>query len=251
MQAMVNDPETEEGLKDFFSRYPHEMQLLAFFTRVSEATVRRWKSGENYPIGLSLLAVRNFLSLKGYKIPAHDRLDPEIRDFGGLIVHRIITIEDAITGLGYSNTKGIFRLVFGKHKPMEEYLRKLREYLATHRSTLIKKRLEAEVGIKVGRDQVTTTSDSLERQLPPLQPAPSHQTNSSQNEHALVVQGLAQLMRAVKPLATMVNSQAFTDKEREEFRRLVGGAKEMFDTANLLNWLCSDDARKRHFLSQK
>ena len=144
-------------------------------------------------------------------------------------------------------------VVFGRTKPMEESLGKLREYLATHRDTLIKKRLEAEVGIKHGRDQVIDgATHAPEKPLPALpQPSPSHSTSSSQDEHALVLQSLAHLMRAVKPLATMVNSQAFTDKEREEFRRLVGSAKEMFDTANLMNWLCSDDARKRHFLGLK
>lgn len=243
MQAITNDSGTEESLKDFLRDYPKEARLLGHFAGVSDATVQRWKSGVNYPIGLSLLAVRNFLALKGYKIPVFDELDPKIRDFGSLVVFRIITVKEAVKDLGYSSNMGLFRLVFGKNAPMGDRPAKIQGYLDVYGDDLVVKRASANVGVRM-----TSSSPQVS---PPASTTPVHKpvclAGKGLSDHEAVITALAHLILAAKPLADLLNSEQFSDAERAEFRRLVGD-KGMFNFSNVVNWLCTADTRNKHFL---
>ena len=231
-------------LKHFLCQYPDDLPLLAGFTGLNEKTIARWRDGDSVPIGESLLAVEYFLVRKGYEVSEFTLLDPRIRDFGALVVYGILTIKDAQEALDYGDAGGVFRILLGKTEPSPARLDKIAEYVTTYRKELDAEYAATDVGQSVTLDSNQAVTAPKASVLPPV-----HQRNMGGHDKGAVITALAHLIRAATPLAKMVNSEEFSDGEREQLRK-EAGERGVFDLSNLLNWLCSVDARK-HWLKRK
>jgi hypothetical protein len=87
------------------------MALLPEFTRVVDATVLKWLSGENLPTGETMIRLRTFLEVAGYELEEALQLNELVRDLSSCIGFGVVDVDETRQRLGYRNNNAVFDLV--------------------------------------------------------------------------------------------------------------------------------------------
>lgn len=196
--------------------------LSSFTGAPFHPTVRRWINGTVTPHGDYLLAIMYFLEDRDYTVLELKGLNKSVKEVGWLIAHKVISIEEAQQAIGYPETSGLRRVLFGRGGTSKARLKKLGNLARQHR--------QAE-----GLHLVKAVNS------PPK--AASGKANGQYLSHDRLLQILADVVKAGLPLAELIVSDAFTAEERKRFRCMVGG-DGTFRFSNALNRLCGEKARE-------
>lgn len=118
---------------------------MAEFCGVKESTVTRWfNSLEASPVGGEIsLKLMCFLDLNGYRVIELERMPKPQRKFAELIGYSILSAQQAAELLGYSDPKGLYRVLIGENEPSEEKMEKLWQAWKQHRDELEAKKRSA------------------------------------------------------------------------------------------------------------
>ena len=122
---------TSECMKHLFENHEWELvrPCLASFSQVDGQTVRHWYKEENAPVGPSLLKVRVFLDLLGYRVEEFYTLPDVTKDFSRLIVFGHISFQDARKTLNYVDDKGLFDIVLRAKSAQRDRIYRLERFV--------------------------------------------------------------------------------------------------------------------------
>jgi hypothetical protein len=224
------------------------VKSLVDFCEISHNTAVRWINGNrSIPLGgKNLIKLRYFLGAIGYAVSEVMELSDTARKLADIVATGIKTPEEATLALGFkinpdssSENEGVYRVAQGKSDTSKS--RKLlinKIYADGYELIEAKKRnLIDECGI------VSSTNFGIGIATPNVATTPSVNKVSSKI-HASSLSILANLIRAISPLAEEVASDEFSADERKKLRELCG-EKTIFNLNNTLSMLCGERARNQ------
>ncbi|MBI4714201.1 hypothetical protein HY771_03395, partial [Candidatus Uhrbacteria bacterium] len=99
----------------------HARQPIADFCGVKAKAVTRWlHSAESLPNGLQLIKLMCFLELLGYRVIEWERIPTARRNFTELVGFGLLSIEQSLELLGYSNTTTVYQVLLGHYGPSKD-----------------------------------------------------------------------------------------------------------------------------------
>jgi hypothetical protein len=103
---------TSECLSDLFRSYQPDSlnQFLSESIGVAKDTTRGWRKG-TLPVGKTLLFLRVYLDLFGYRVDEFSSFDDELKQFAQLLALRLISLEEAAETLEYRTGDGIYHFL--------------------------------------------------------------------------------------------------------------------------------------------
>jgi hypothetical protein len=108
-------PSTAACVRDFAKRRPGDYGLLADYCGVEANTVLSWFGGKQLPKGETLIKLRCFMELAGYKVDELHVLSPVALRFAQMIGYGMISAEDVRVLLDYGDMSGVYNtLLQGK-----------------------------------------------------------------------------------------------------------------------------------------
>lgn len=230
-----NKASVEFCLKDYLSRIPwgskgasKACRSIMSATGVrSQGTIRRWFTGTIKPVGETLILLRYFLEEQNYRVSELDNLDHRIRNLGFLIYKGLVTWEDAVKMLGFSNMQSLYRLLHGEGSTSNSKLEEIEKICRLHNVALLP-------------ESKTETS--------------AHKPNTASGIDMKLVFNLIAVSKALAQAFKPVLEQFLSGSEnlRTRFRQEVGNglfetSNLMWELAGLLNALCSETARKQYY----
>lgn len=247
---------TEECLKHFSRVHGQKLvenlcksrkAICALVFRVPDDTGYRWFTKGIIPVGMNLVKVQYFLEFLGYILSERKKMSSVQRRIANQVALMVISPTDIAEYTSVS-CNSVLRWCTGKRNPSEQAEVKLNELIELHEGGATEKlqlwqRTLQELGFGAAvttptPQQVLAKEDQVS--TPPSKP----ETNSS--ERGQVIDTLAHLILAMRPLAEQVLSEAFSPEEREHLRQKtqIVRVNGLFDLSNLLSRLCSERARR-------
>lgn len=113
---------------------------MAEFTDVVVPTALGWVRGDNLPTGDTLLKLRCFLHIVGYRVDEFIDLPRPTRHFADLVAMGVLSVDDATEQLGYQNTKDLYRVLLRGQGLLTDKVHRLQRIVSDHeeqRRTLI------------------------------------------------------------------------------------------------------------------
>lgn len=220
--------------------------VLAKFCRVNAAsTVRRWLSkGQTKlrPVGVTLIRLRYYLELLGYEVSELSKLSKPLYIAGGLVAFGLVEIDELVTQFEIPGGRGgrcqLLAVWHGEQGMSPERLKKVAAYVAAGKF----EQLLAEARQQTPRLEYRGEKLSAIRPAAPVQPMPAPTVaRQRQNSEDPIVGSLADLIKAMTPLARAVASNAYSAEDRNRLRELTGKGV-IFEASNLLSSLCSETA---------
>lgn len=231
-------------------------KILADFVGVQEATAQRWFSGEMLPAGEMLVRLRFYLEYLGYEVVELNKLSSSIRNSARLVAFRVVEVDDVLKHVGYATGQTgrdqLSRIYRGEANTSDDKLLKFQEieslygmYLQEAQAQTRKIELGTSTPQKPSRNESSsvtsfpvesngrkTTSTTLE--------GVAKSVDEETREQIIVA--LANGIRALYPLAVMLESDAFSEDDRAQVRELSGG-HGVFRLANSLYRICGERSR--------
>lgn len=225
-----------------FDRDPGEA-LASFVGATKHPTVDRWFSNRAKPVGEYLLKIRYFLELLGYHVNELEMLDPTVRDAGRLVAFSIIEPDDLAKEFGYRATENakdsMMRVLFGKSVPSADKIEKARQMLDACADLVEEKRREIIGNLPVPKK----AGNGQDRDQRIAAVAPAH-VPRRQDRNESVIDALANMVKAMIPIADLVLSDDFSPEQRKNLRERAD-VDGVFRLSNLLNRLCGERARNQ------
>lgn len=238
---------TEECLKHFSETRQEQLNKdrcgvrnrICALISIGESAGYRWFSKQILPSGVNLLKLQYFLELVGYSVIERDALPKLQRELANQLALLVMSTKDAAEYMGVTDDT-ILRWCTGRVAQLDQRESFLADLLGLRaKEHEERKQLWLETihelhlaSVQASMPMIQTTS------------VPKHETNGS--VHGQMIETLAHLILAAKPLAEQILSDAYTPEEREQLRQKtqVVRSNGVFDLSNLLNRLCSERARK-------
>ncbi len=198
-------------------------RMERFFIEVrkfSSGTVERWVSGKQFPIGENLITVAAYLTMRGFTVEEFEKIPERYRTVAKAIALGLLPSKALAARLGFDDVSDIWRAFRGRAmgKNREATVQGLTEQYASDVDRLWQ---------AYSADQSSIVS--LGKPAGNLQGA--------------VVQSLALMMNSMLHLVRHVNSDEFTEEQRQQLRDAAGSGT-VFDLSNELNDLCSERSRE-------
>ncbi|MBI4127614.1 MAG: hypothetical protein HY459_00935 [Parcubacteria group bacterium] len=234
---------TEECLAHYVGQFPmgevssQALQPIAEFFGAPRyrRLIQGWLTGRAKPQGENLIKIRFFLQSRGYRVVELEWLTPTVRQLGVLVAHNVENINSLVREIGYGSRDSLVEVLRGKQGFSLRRLRMIDEILARHQS-----HFPSGLPETVQRKEV-----SLVSQEPlPSRPRRLRKVTNGLPGHRGFLTILAHLIQASVPLLEQILSEEFSAEERRELRKLTGG-DTIFRFSNLLEKLCSEQARKQ------
>lgn len=234
---------TEECLKHFVGA--HEINTMeekeykrrnaiSHLLGINQATGYEWFSNFRMPKGENLLRLRYFLELNGYQLLERQGMPELIREFSEQIALGAMSLAEAAEYIG-TTSDVILDVVMRRQGVSSQRETQVKELVELHQNKATERLREWQATMKsLGFAQPTTKT--VAASLPQL----------SQLNDGQVIETLAHLVLATRPLAERVLSDDFSADDRRRLRELTanGRSNAVFDLSNLLNRLCGERARK-------
>lgn len=195
---------------------------MAKFCQVTEDTVYRWNGGKQLPVGeqaVRLLCWYRLCGLKPEALEGHS-LAAKLAE---LIAFDIVSVDQAVEGLKYSSTHGIFRFILHGSGMMPDREYRLRKLIETHDidRRAAKERWQAEfAAIQSGKPSLRATlvepaaeAGRLEERIA------SRPALTESNE---LVEPLAHQLVATASLIQLSDEAGSTDADMAKLRLMVG-----------------------------
>ncbi len=218
---------------------PRDAQTRTLFVKAvgvaSFNTVRSWYIGENKPIGEALLRLRYLLEFFGYEVVDLEIISEPVRNLGRLIAFGALEIDEAAKELGF-NRHAVLRIIMGRGQTVLKRQGKIDELVKAFESELPK--LQEQYTALRPATLLSQANNGLEKPLAAVEPELA-------KKPADVLAVLANLIKALEPLATEVASDRFTPAQRKRLRELTGDYT-LFYASSALNQLCGETAREVH-----
>lgn len=232
-----------ECLKHYLNRLPPPTTRagaaarnpIISFCQCARKTIRHWMRGQP-PIGTMLVRVRYFLDAHGYRVEELERLTPLIRDLGALVAYGILNLKQATEAMGYKQEWDLLNALHGKQIPNNLKQRAV-PLIIEHRAVLEKRMAEYRMQ---GFIPAAPPADT-----PGLRPSSKDARSTTAaigSDRRLVITSLAAMLKAVLPLAELLDSEEFSEDERHQLRTITG-RDGVFRLANTLHRLCGEEAR--------
>lgn len=199
------------------------------FCGVDIRTVERWMFNGKLPVGEPLVRLRFFLEIMGYKVAELKRMPEELYKLGEMIAYDAISIEAAMTAMGFVNMQSIYRLALGKSGTTKDRITTIHEMREACKNAIAAKRAEWNNKLGTNGQQEAPVAEK------------SHQLAFGRGSE-LEVTGY--LILAMLPLAEKIVSDDFSADDRRNLREMTGG-DAVFRLSNVLEALCGEKARER------
>lgn len=207
-------------------------ELLVLATGRTESTVCNWLLGGRTPGGATDLALRSVLATLGYSVNEYAELSQPSRDLADMLAFGVITPDEAITALGYTDEHAIYRLTLQGGSPMGDKIQALRRLIREHAEALEMKR----DWWRQRADGVTRLNGASEA---PASPAPSESMGDTvvsdtqlppEFEAALagfqLIASVGSLVRQVRKDLAHHDADVYWDSLRENLTRLDLGESD-------------------------
>lgn len=218
---------TQECLAELRKKLgPRADGLVEQFCRVNRRTAQDWLRGQRLPEGERLVRLWTLLSTCGFEVIEVEDLDPTVASLVFLIGFNIVEAGTVKKTLGYEGGQNqhLWRTLRGSSRMLSVKLKAAERLVAEHQEVL----------------------EDTQARFPKLTTRPRQPTaprNTHSNGRLDLVEPLADLLKAALPLAREVESDRFSDKDRDRLRRVVG-FEEFFALTNLLHRLGGPQARR-------
>tara|TARA_Y100000310_G_scaffold340342_1_gene435767 strand:+ start:9664 stop:10512 length:849 start_codon:yes stop_codon:yes gene_type:complete len=204
--------------------------------------------------GENLIRLRIFLFFKGYSVEELNNMPTETFEIAVLFALNVESLEDIAISIGITRD-GVLRRLRGATYSFAKYENE--RMIQIIRGVKLQNPVKIEEGIKKisdrDFDRITRTPPSRKEiySLPGTISTPS--LSDANNKYLkfppeTLVAMLAGMIEAIIPMTQALISDKFTEEQRNLLReKTKGGIKPgygVFDASNLLNGLCSEDARK-------
>ena len=196
---------------------PELTQQLSSELSVNAGSVRLWMRNATFPKGIFAIRLAFSLMRRGYAVTELARLRPELLHWGWLLANGKTTIADSTKAVGYATTSDAYQPLFGRHDIAPRMLKNLQAFLKTMPA------------MPAGREELVVAS--------------AEEARGGDASKESVISALVALTRSMRALSVIAISDQFTEADRAEIRRRVGG-NEIFNLKNDLVALCSETARK-------
>lgn len=125
---------TSDCAQDYGGRYnvASGLGLMAEFTDVVVPTTLGWVRGENLPTGDTLLKLRCFLHIVGYRVEEFVELPKPTRHFAELVSLGVMSVKEAADQLGYRNTQDLYRVLLRGQGLLPDKVHKLQRIVSDH-----------------------------------------------------------------------------------------------------------------------
>jgi hypothetical protein len=223
---------------------------VADFVGAGESAVYRWFSGKNPPVGEGLIKIRFYLEHQGYEVKELAGLRPEVRDAARLYAFGILTLSELVVLFGHPPGRGGLDTLLSVFRGMEgissERAQLYREFISAYAEQLPAKQQELQkIELNSNKDVPAVSLVRLgasERS----KPKPAQLTlRTSIDSHEAIMVAFSGQVKALIPLAELIESDTFTPEQRARTRELAGG-DGVFKVANMLFRLCGERARNMH-----
>jgi len=234
---------TLECWKDYASRLPQgtkncevQREGLRTFIGVQAATIRCYITAPKSLRGLPLVKMRYFLKAQGYEVLELEALRSEVEKFGELVAYGLMTIQEAVEVLNYTDQHGVFRVLHGELSQLPNArIISIRGCLERHKNNLQK--AKSEWSAIWGVQYVAPIAPLLTQ--PKVEPV---HTNSNMRDDIVIFSGL---VRALLPVVMRLSSDSCSAENRK-IARSEAGSQNVFDLSTGLNRLCSETARNQY-----
>lgn len=209
---------------------------VARFVKVDpNKTVKRWADRKQAAVGESLIRLRYFLELKGYRIPELESLEQPIYNIGKIFAFDVANLDDIIQMFefeaGHSGRSQTLDILHGKRGTSRERLQKARKFGEAFGGLLQE---------KIGQMKDSGSARAFQRPSEP-DAAPRSLIRPADESHVAIMDAFTASMRAILPLAEYVLSNSFTAEERDRIRSSAG--KNASRLSLLLTQLSNEAAR--------
>ena len=249
-----------ECLAAFDQRFPikkgnTERELLAQFTKSdSKRTLQRWFDGSNLPVGGKKWSAVVFFQLLGYKVAEFEKNRPVYQRAIEMFTLDLATSEEVATAFqltGVDPKNRMYRVFDGNYDIRPERLRSIIKFTNSQMEDIgIAKDLFLEVygELMVSKPSLTTALPAPEK-LTGVKIV-TNVPSKKQVVPDVMIDTLANLIRAMLPLAALVASDTFTASDRALLRERAHG-DGVFRLSNILDQLCGERARTQEIGTAK
>lgn len=91
----------------------HDLIGIADFTKVTSATVLSWIEQGIHPKGETLIRLQHFMVNRGYPLESLKQVPAPAYKLGQLIAFDVLSVDELVARLGYSNATALYRVVQG------------------------------------------------------------------------------------------------------------------------------------------
>lgn len=257
-------------------------KIVAEFIGIQKTVIPRWGNGKQKPMGLTLIKLCFLMEAMGYNIEEFSTLNPTVKEINRIIAANCLSDSDVIDLTGFGRYT-IIQTLAGHREPTANLGAKLTEIAASapeapqvlsDQIKIVLEKLASRQVIraseeKLKSDEPPEVSEGVEPVLTaingnghgPYKPTPIRTlkeiqptaepatikiegwTDPSKAYKKWQIEQLAVQIKIMLPLAAYVESGKCTKADRETLRELAGDGA-VFQLSNLLNKLCSEDARR-------
>lgn len=205
---------------------------------VTKDTLSYWLRGARYPVGLTFFRLAFVLEKCGYKIKKISTMHESIKTVAKCLAYGIIT-QDDLDGIAKRTT--IMRLISGDRELGEEYA----EYFQLICEENIANLLAFEESLsKIPKYAELNQLENVDTASHPIiVPALDTDECAITVAKQQMIEALASMTQAMRPLADYLLSDSCTAADREKFRMLTQRVG-VFDLKNKLARLCGERARE-------
>lgn len=216
-------------------------RVLAEILGVEDSTVRRWMTGSNIPVGMSMISLQYYLDFVGYRLDELVRTSNVFKDAGRMLAFRVITLEsmaELISEEGHVDH--IFSILRGTRGVSALREEKFREMVDAYQGELAEKLLTIPKLVTLERKPTSTSIQSLPLGEPLLTPAEPG-TVSCPKSNGTRDERFKMLVLNLLDFTQLYTDSKVPETVRDQLRNVVG-QQNIFDLKNALSRLCSSKA---------
>ncbi len=245
---MKTEGSTLQCFTDFISRIGHDdllekRRILAQILCVEENTVRRWITGANIPIGMSMIGLRYYLDYLGYRVSEITQLPRLLQDVSRLLTFRVMTLEDMAKLVGCEEYPGhLLALLRGARGFSAEREAQLQDIVDAYQQELAEKLLLVPklVAIK-DVPLVVEVSGTMPGTVATKTVSSTNVSPQTANKSMRRDERFKGLTLNLLDFARFYTDREVPEEVRDQLRTVVG-QQNIFDLKNLLARLCSSKA---------
>jgi len=150
-------------------------QLIADFCGVSLATVATWFRGSNLPVGERYIKFMCFLDMAGYRVIELERMPKALRNIAEFIGYGVLSTQEVMGLLEYSNRSKFFALLRGERGISKEKEQKAWNIWKEKRGDLEKRKEEARELYQLDIPPTSTApAVNIQQELPKVSVTSTH-----------------------------------------------------------------------------
>jgi len=211
-------------------------------------TLREWFNAKRIPKGLNAVRAMVILEMLDYEVVTDEDIYPECRDVGECLTFGVIC-EDNLKDIFPCEDNNIRRLLLGRGGTVKAARQVIRESINPYLKERDRRKVEwsRKLGALVGRKERDNdkTHHDIPVELGPVEPLGEEALRAAITKEEAIGM-MANMVRAMKPLARWLLTDDFTAEDRKRLRQMVGNAanNDVSILRGYMTQLCSEHQRR-------